>query len=144
MPAMLIPDVNVLVNAHRPEGAHHEICRGWLQQNLVATEPVGFLDLVCSGFVRIVTNPRIFKVPSATAEALTFVEELLEGSAAELLGTDNRWWLNFCKLCDSSGAGGNLITDAHIAAVAKSHSGTVISLDSDFRKFATVKWLRPS
>ena len=140
---MLIPDVNILVNAFRPDGGHHSLCRQWLQTALGGSEPIGLLDLVCSGFVRIVTNQRIFSTPASIKQALDFVDRLIEADAVELLSTDPDWWTQFAELCRQAEATGNLITDAHIAAAAKSTKAAVITLDSDFGKFPTVVSRRP-
>lgn len=64
---MLIPDVNVLVAAYRDAAEHHEQARPWLESALSGHEPVGVTDAVLAGVVRIVTNPRIFSPPTATA-----------------------------------------------------------------------------
>lgn len=136
---MLIPDVNILVNAYRPEGGHHALCHQWLSAALVGAETVGLLDLVCSGFVRIVTNHRIFSTPASIEQALSFVDLLVKTDATELLSPDPSWWEHFSSLCRNADASGNLITDAHIAAATKTVKGRIVTLDKDFRRFPAIK-----
>ena len=73
---MVLPDVNVLVYAHREETASHAACRKWLEDVINGDEYYGISDLVLSGFVRIVTHPKVFKRPSNVADALTFAVQV--------------------------------------------------------------------
>ena len=41
------------------------------------------------------------------------------------------------------GTGGNLVNDAHLAALAVEHRAGIISYDSDFSRFAGVRWDTP-
>jgi toxin-antitoxin system PIN domain toxin len=143
MPAMLIPDVNILVNAYRPDSLQHELCRSWLVRSISGKQPVGLLDIVCSGFVRICTNRRIFVEPASCADALAFVEVLWRSQATENIGTGPHWWACFATICRQTKAQGNLITDAHIAAVAAAANATVVTLDRDYQKFSDVQSRMP-
>ncbi len=60
---MLLPDVNVLVYAHREDLAAHPVARGWLESALNGDEPVGLFNPTLASFLRIATNRRIFKTP---------------------------------------------------------------------------------
>jgi uncharacterized protein len=44
-------------------------------------------------------------------------------------------------LLRSAGTGGNLTTDAHIAALAIEFRGIIHTADTDFLRFPTVEWL---
>lgn len=129
---MLIPDVNILVNAYRPEGVHHTLCRNWLQAALPGAEPLGLLDIVLVGFLRIVTNRRAFKTPSTIDEALEFANVLYNHSNCKRMGSSEAWWTHLTQLCAKLNANGNLLTDLHIAAIAINQSATVVTLDKDF------------
>ena len=73
---MILPDVNVLVYAHREDARDHRAYRDWLESTANADAAFGLSDLVISGFVRIVTHPRIFAAPSSLADAMQFAEDL--------------------------------------------------------------------
>ena len=62
---MFLMDVNVLVYAHREDTLEHSAYREWLESTINDTVPYGYSELVLSGFLRVVTHPRIFEVPSA-------------------------------------------------------------------------------
>lgn len=62
---MILPDVNVLVYAHRLDSPDHDRYRNWLEGVLNGDEPFGIAELVLSGFLRIVTHPRVFRAPTA-------------------------------------------------------------------------------
>jgi len=67
-------DVNVLVYSHRQDSPDHASHRAWLDQARTAREPLGIADIVASGFLRIVTHPRIFQDPTPLDVALEFVD----------------------------------------------------------------------
>src|SRR5439155_92416 len=75
---MVLPDVNVLVYAHREDTANHVAIRAWLEGVVNGDEAYAISDLVLSGFVRVVTHPKVFKRPSNVTEALAFAEQLRE------------------------------------------------------------------
>lgn len=61
---MVLPDVNVLVHAHREDSSDHDRCRAWLEAVASSDEPFALADVVLSGFLRVVTHPRVFSPPS--------------------------------------------------------------------------------
>lgn len=130
---MLIPDVNILINAYRPEGAHHTLCRAWLQAALQGSERLSLIDIVLVGFLRIVTNRRAFKTPSTIAEALEFANALYTHSNCKRVGSSEAWWKHLTELSAKLNASGNLLTDLHIAAIAINQSATVVTLDKDLK-----------
>jgi len=75
---MILPDVNVLVYAHRTDAADHVRYRQWLEGVVQSGQPYGMSDHVLSGFLRVVTHPRIFTPPRPIVSALEFVRELRE------------------------------------------------------------------
>lgn len=132
---MNLPDVNVLVNAYRPEGQHHQQCRDWLLQALRTTAPMLLLDVVTAGFLRIVTHPRIFSQPASVAEAAGFLIELKRAPQVEIVSCGENWWPCFATQLGKPAIQGNLISDAHIAAAALTHAATIVTLDHDFKRF---------
>ena len=140
---MILPDVNVLVYAHREDAPDHRAYRDWLETTVNADSAFGLSDLVVSGFVRVVTHPRIFVPPTSLADALRFAEELrgLPNRVAVTAGRDH--WRIFRRLCDAAGAKGNLVPDAFLAALAIEHGCEWITTDGDFARFPGLRWRHP-
>ena len=95
---MIVPDVNVLVYAHREDATHHDRYADWLAGAAAGKEDVGLVEGVLIGFVRIVTHPRVFAEPATMAEALAFVTALRDGSTARLLVAAAATWEHFMDL----------------------------------------------
>jgi hypothetical protein len=137
------PDVNVLVYAHRRDVADHDRYRAWLEEVILADVPYAVSELVLSGVVRILTNHRIFRFPSVTDEALTFVEYLLAQPNCTPIRPGARHWTIFARLCRESGARGPLVPDAYYAALAIEHGCEWITSDRDFARFKGLRWRHP-
>ena len=136
---MVIVDANVLLYAVNVDTAHHEAARHWLDESLVGGSAVGFAWLVLVAFVRIATNDRILPRPLSLADATDQVDAWLASPAA--VGVDPlphhaRVW---AELLVTTGTGGNLVNDAHLAALALEHRATIVSFDRDFQRFAGVR-----
>ena len=140
---MLCVDVNVLVYAHRREAERHDEYRSWLDAARQGAEPVGVSDLVLSGFIRVVTHPRVFVEPTPLATALSFAEVLRTAPAAVKVTPGPRHWELFRGLCENAGARGNAIPDAYLAALAIELGATWISADRGFSRFPTLRWRHP-
>jgi toxin-antitoxin system PIN domain toxin len=125
-------DVNVLVDAHRPEATAHEAVRRWLDDARADAEPLGLPSVVASGFLRIVTHPRIFREPTPVPTALAFVEELRRSPAVTPVEPGERHWPIFVQLCDSLGLRGNDVPDAYLAAMAIELGATWVTSDRGF------------
>ena len=141
---MLLPDVNVLVYAHRRDSipGHAEYAE-WLSGLATGPEPFALSVLVLSGFVRITTSARVFSPPSAIDEAWGFVAELVERPTARIVGPGREHMAIFERLCRAAGAKGKLVADAQHAAIAIEHGCTMVSTDSDFDRFAGLRWQHP-
>ena len=133
---MLVPDVNILLNASRPDTKHHELSKRWLEDALDGPDLVGLHDHVLIGFVRISTHPKIFNTPSPLDEALGWLQCVLDHQNSVKIASGDRWWSVLNVTTTACGATGNLISDAHIAAVASEHGARVVTLDRDFKKLA--------
>lgn len=140
---MLLVDVNLLVFAHRPEGPHHERCRSWLDEARSGDEPLGLADLVLSGFLRVVTHPRIFREPTPVELAMAFTEVLRASPAAVTVHSTARTWSIFTRLIHSTMANGNHIPDAYLAALALDHNATFCTADRGFARFPGLRTLHP-
>jgi toxin-antitoxin system PIN domain toxin len=140
---VILPDVNVLVEAFRNEREDHTICRTVLVDAVASDHAYGISELALSAFVRIVTNPRIFDRPSTLEEALVFAAALTRGANAVRIGPGPRHWDIFTRLCREAHVKGDVVTDAYFAALAIEHGCEWITLDSDFARFPGLKWRRP-
>lgn len=140
---MILPDVNVLVYAHREDVRDHRAYRDWLESTINADSAFGLSDLVVSGFVRIVTHPRIFRYPSSLTDALQFAEDLRGRPNRVAIAPGRDHWRIFRRLCEEAGAKGNLVPDAWFAAMAIEHGCEWITADGDFARFSGLKWRRP-
>ena len=141
---MVLPDVNILVQAFREDSPRYPEIRPWLE-NLVYSElSFGLSELVLSGFLRVVTHPRVFDPPTPLEEALGFVETLRGLPNCALMAPGPRHWAIFARLCRDSGAQGNLVPDAYLAALAIESGSEWVTTDRDFGRFPGLKWSMPS
>ena len=141
---MLLPDVNVLIYAHREDSTpEHDRYAAWLTRLATGPEPFALSVLVLSGVVRIVTNPRIFDRPSTLGEVFAFITELVDRPTARVVGPGPEHLAIFEHLCREAGAVGKLAADAQHAAVAIEHGCTLVSTDADFGRFPDLRWRHP-
>jgi uncharacterized protein len=138
-----LPDVNVLVYAHREDTAEHAVCYDWLLATMKGDAPFGLSDTVLSSVVRIATHPKIFKHPSRLDVALAFTAGLLAQPNAVAVRPGPRHWDIFTRLCRESGARGNILANAYLAALAIESGCEWITTDGDFARFSGLKWRRP-
>lgn len=136
-------DVNVLVNAYDIRAPNHDAFRSWLEEALIGGERLGVSELVLSGFVRIVTNPKIHVVPTSIDLALSFAATVLEAPAATPIRPGARHWAIFDGLCRATGARGNVVPDAYHAALAIEHNATWVTADRGFSRFPGLRWEHP-
>jgi hypothetical protein len=113
-----LPDANVLVYAYREDAPGHGAYRRWLENLVAGHESFGVSELVLSGFLRVVTHPRVFTPPMPVAEALGFVEALRNQPNCVRIAPGPRHWEIFSRLCRDADARGNLVQDAYLAALA--------------------------
>jgi uncharacterized protein len=98
---------------------------------------------VLSGFLRVVTHPRVFDPPSGLDEALAFAEQVRQQPNAVVLSPGSRHWSIFTELCAAAGAKGNLIPDAFLAALAIESGSEWITTDRDYSRFSELRWRHP-
>lgn len=101
-------------------------------------------DLVWVGFIRVVTNRRIFAVPADLGEAFDFVTALRAHDGYRTSEIDRELITTWMSECIDGQAGGDLVPDAYVAAVARRISGTVVTRDRDFRRFAGLRTFDPA
>jgi uncharacterized protein len=138
-----LPDLNLLLYAIDAEADAHERAAGWLEEVLSGTEEVGFAWTVLLGFMRISTNPRIYEEPLTVAEASDVIDGWLAQPVATLVEPSSRHAAVLRELLEPLGTGGNLVSDAHLAALAIEHGAELYSRDNDFARFDGVRWIDP-
>ncbi|HEU0191596.1 MAG TPA: type II toxin-antitoxin system VapC family toxin [Mycobacterium sp.] len=140
---MLLLDVNVFVYALHEGSADHQPYRMWVSDVLTGDEPVGISELVLSGVIRLVTNHRVFRQPSSTAQAIDACLALRSAPAAVSLRPGPRHWDIFASLCTAVGAKANTVPDAYHAALAIENGATWITTDRGFARFPGLRWRLP-
>lgn len=140
---MILIDVNILVYAKRQDAADHLKFRTWLEEALRSDTIVGLTDVVLSGVIRILTHPRIYREPTQLNEALEYVNYLRDETGCIVISPGDRHWDIFTRLCNSSGAKGNLVSDAFHAALAIEAGAEWITADRDYARFPGLRWRHP-
>lgn len=140
---MIFCDVNVLVYAFREDVDEHKAYSAWLTDRLNGDEPVAHNAVVASGFLRVVTNPRIFPVPAPLPAALDFLAAVRSSPVAVTLYEGPRHWDIFQRLCLKVGARANLVPDAYLAALAIESGSDFYSADRGFARFPGLRWRHP-
>jgi toxin-antitoxin system PIN domain toxin len=100
-------------------------------------------DLVLSAFLRIVTHPRIFKLPTRLEDALRFASELRSQANCVVVTPGARHWEIFTTLCRAAGVKGSLVPDAYLAALAIESGSEWITTDRDYSRFPGLRWRHP-
>ena len=140
---MILPDVNVLVYAHREDTPNHTAYREWLESVINSDQAYGMADLVLSGFLRVVTHPRVFDHPSGLDQALAFVAAVRNQPNCVLVQPGPRHWAIFEQMCRTASVRGNLVPDAYLAALAIESGSEWITTDRDFSRFPQLSWRHP-
>jgi len=136
-------DVNIVVHAHREDAPNHRAYRDWLEGVINGDEAYAASELILSGFVRVVTHPKVFLKPSPISDALAFAEQVRDQSNCVLIQSGPRHWDIFRQLCTDSGVKGNLVPDAYLAALAIESGCEWITTDRDFSRFKGLRWRHP-
>jgi toxin-antitoxin system PIN domain toxin len=130
-----MPDVNILVYAHRREDPDHEFYRAWMERLANGPEPFALSVLVAAAFVRVVTHPSFKPQPTPLQQAIAVIDSLAALSNCLMPRPEERHWNLVKKLCEASSARGKLVADAQHAAVALEHGCTWVTRDTDFESF---------
>ena len=140
---MILTDVNILVYAYREDVPGHSAFHKWLEEVVNSDQAYGFSDLVFSGFLRVVTHPRIFNPPSDLVTAIAFTQIIRNQLNAIPIAPGPRHWDIFRSLCEGANVKGNLIPDAYLAALAIELGSEWITTDRDYSRFPGLKWRHP-
>lgn len=132
---MHVVDTNVLIYAANRASPQHAAASQWLTSNLARGDTLGLPWVSVLGFIRLTTNPRVMPRPVAVAEALGAVEAWAAQPNVIFLEPGPRHWSVLAGLLADAGAGGNLTTDAHIAALALENRCPVVTFDRGIARF---------
>lgn len=142
---MKLVDANVLLYAVNERAEHHDASRSWLEASLSGADTVGFAWLPLVAFLRIATKAALFPEPLTVDDAVDQTERWLAAPAAVIVEPTARHLTILRDLLLAVRAtGGNLVNDAHLAALAIEHRAGVVSFDHDFGRFPGVAWTMPS
>jgi uncharacterized protein len=140
---MKIVDANVMLYAVNQDAPHHAASRAWLERALSGAAVVGFAWQPLLAFFRIATKQGIFSQPMSPLQAAGWIDEWLAQGAAREVRPGPRHTVIMAELLLDVGTAGNLVNDAHLAALAIEQRGEVVSFDGDFSRFRNLRWERP-
>lgn len=142
---IVLPDVNVLVYAFRREHTLHERYAVWLADLLSGANEVGVTEGTLTGFLRVVTNSRVYEEPAPIADALAFVNAVRHSRRCRWVAVTNAVWTTFSTLAGSdTQIRGNLVPDAWLASLALAHGCRVATTDRGFARFDGLEWFDPA
>jgi uncharacterized protein len=136
---MRTPDVNLLLYAVNADSPQHRVARGWLEASFGQAQGVGFTWPALLGFLRLSTRSSVFAQPLAIDTAWGVVDAWLQHPAAHILAPTERHAPLLASLLMGAGRGGNLVSDAHLAALAIEHGAQLGTFDRDFEQFAGLR-----
>jgi toxin-antitoxin system PIN domain toxin len=140
---VILVDANVLIYAIDKHSAHHKAAKASWEDALLGDEAIGLPWLVVLGFLRVTTMPQAFFHPLPVKKALGVVREWLEHPLVSIVQTGPRHFDILSDLLEQVGTGGNLTSDAHLAALAIETHSRIISFDRDFARFPGLRWHNP-
>ncbi|MCB1094866.1 MAG: PIN domain-containing protein [Verrucomicrobiae bacterium] len=140
---MICPDINLLLYATFSSCSQHGVAKAWWDGVLSGSLPVRIGHIVILGFIRISTHPKVFKTPLTLPQAIAVVDGWLSQPNVEMIAPATAHWDNLKMMLAAGTTGGNLTTDAHIAALAADFGLIIYSNDTDFGRFPGVKVINP-
>ena len=140
---MIVPDINLLVYAYNREAPLHDEARSWWEGLINGSERVGIPWVVVTGFLRLLTQRATLTHPATPSQAMSFVDAWFRYPHVTPLNPGSSHLSLLRDALDAAGVGGNLVTDAHIAALAIEHQAEVHSNDMDFGRFPGLRWRNP-
>ena len=140
---MIVPDINLLVYAYNDGAPHHGTASRWWEGLVNGAERVGVPWIVSTGFVRLMTHPRAVAAPISPVDAIAHVRDWFQYAHVSPINPGAEHLTHVQRNLEAAGVGGNLVTDAHIAALAMEYQAEVHSNDSDFTRFPGLRWRNP-
>lgn len=140
---MIIPDTNLLIYAYNPHTPRHDTASRWWEGLVDGDERIGIPWIVAAGFIRLMTSRAVLTLPATLGEAVDAVDEWFSYPHVMPLNPGARHMTFLRQALLAAGVGGNLTTDAHIAALAMEYQAEVHSGDNDFGRFSGLRWHNP-
>ncbi len=137
-------DVNVLINAYRPDAKDHIVVAKYVNGLIVGAEPFAIASVSLSALLRIATHSKIFIPPSPIDDVLKFIDQLKALSHCLIVEPGDRHWDLFVDLCRKGQAQGNLISDAYLAAMAIEIGAELVTDDRGFARWPGLRWRHPA
>ncbi len=140
---MILVDANLLLYAEDQLSPRHTAARQWWDAQLSGTTPVCLCWTILCAFIRISTNPRVFKYPLSIDQSVSRVQSWIDQPCTRFIHPTERHWVILQQLLVGRQAVANLVSDAHLAALAIEHGCELFSTDADFARFPKIKWQNP-
>lgn len=140
---MILVDSNLLIYAHVSSFQQHDPAREWLDGQLNGNARVGLPWPSLLGFLRIVSNPRVFERPESLSDAWEQVNAWLGAEVVWIPQPTDRHSKILEGMLAGAGVQANLVPDAHLAALAVEHGLQLCSTDGDFGRFPELRWENP-
>lgn len=140
---MIVPDLNLLIYAYDADASRHASARAVWEECLNGEELVGIAWVTILGFLRLATHPTLQTRPLPVSAATAIVRSWLARPNVEALEAGAKHAERLLGLLERIGTGGNLTSDAHLAAIAIEHGATLYSTDADFARFPGLSWTDP-
>jgi len=140
---MILLDANLLIYAVNTDAALNRRAKTWLESALSGQEAIGFSWNVLLAFLRLTTKPGLFRRPLSVDRAFDLMASWLNQPCAAIVHPGPRHLPVLRELLRPLGSGGNLTSDAHLAALAIENGAELCSSDADFARFQGLKWRNP-
>jgi len=139
----MLVDANILLYAEDSLSPFHGKAKNWWDDQLSQSDPVCLCWPVLAAFIRIGTNPRVFERPLSLHQAIARVQSWLDQPCARIVKPTDQHWEIFQQMLSEGQAVANLVSDAHLAALAAENGCVLASTDGDFARFPRLKWINP-
>jgi toxin-antitoxin system PIN domain toxin len=140
---VIIVDINILIYAHETSAPEHSKARKWIEAAFSAGEPLYAPWAVVHAFLRLTTKSNIVARPLTIQQALSIVDEWFRAGVIVPIEPGPRYWSILRELAVAANAHGDLVADAHIAALALEQDAAVCTADRDFRRFPGLRVINP-
>jgi uncharacterized protein len=140
---VILVDVNVLIYSVNQDAPLHSRAKPWLEKTISGSETLGIPWNVLLAFLRLTTRPGLFRNPLRIDTAFDLIDFWLEQTSVSIIHPGPRHPTILRQLLEPLGTGGNLTSDAHLAALALENRAELCSSDHDFRRFPGLRWRNP-
>ena len=142
---MRLLDANILMYASFDVYPQHETTRLWLDERLNdAGVPLGIPWESLLAFVRLASNPRVRTPALRVSEAWAQVEFWLSAPCVWIPEPTKNHRNILEALLRIPDMNSKLVADAHLATLAIEHGLTLVSADTDFKRFPGLRFENPT